>query len=131
MIGFLLALLIFAGCLFLWVGVPIAWLWIGSQIEGVSTLGTALAVAMVGSITSIILLAWGLSWLNRRHLEWRLRRDPDLAIELERERGDRRRPPGGVLEPMIVSSAAVAIVLFAVWFLFFAGASPVPLNIGY
>jgi len=32
---------------------------------------------------------------------------------------------------MIVASAALAVVLFAVWFLFFAGSSPVPLNIGY
>jgi hypothetical protein len=130
MLGVLLPLLMFAGCLFLWIGVPLLWLWIGSQIEGAADLGIALAVAMIGSITTIILLAWILSWLNRRHIEWRLRRHPEAAAELERNRDD-SQPTGGVLEPMIVSSAAVAIVLFAVWFLFFAGASPVPLNIGY
>lgn len=125
--GALLALLMFAGCLFLWVGVPLAWLWIGSQIEAAASLGTALAVAMAGSITSIIMIAWGLAWLNRQHQEWRLRRDPGAAV---RDRDEEERS-GGILEPMIVSSAAIAIVLFAVWFLFFAGASPVPLNIGY
>lgn len=128
--GILLPLLIFAGCLFLWAGVPLGWLWIGSQIEAAADLGIALAAAMAGSITTIILLAWVLGWLNRRHLEWRLRRDPAAAEALERASGD-ERPPGGVLEPMIVSSAALAIVLFAIWFLFFAGTSPVPLNIGY
>ena len=128
--GLLLPLLMFAGCLFLWIGVPLLWLWIASQIEGATDLGIALAVAMVGSISTIILLAWGLSWLNRMHIEWRLRRDPVAAEEWERS-GDDERPAGGVLEPMIVSSAALAVVLFAVWFLFFAGASPVPLNIGY
>src|SRR3712207_3495237 len=108
----------FGGCLFLWIGVPLIWLWIGSQIEGATDLGIALAAAMVGSISTIILVAWILSWLNRRHMEWRLRRDPAAAEELER--GPDQRPAGGVLEPMIVSSAALAIVLFAVWFLFFA-----------
>ena len=127
--GVLLPLMMFAGCLFLWIGVPLLWLWIGSQIEGAADLGIALAVSMIGSISTIILLAWILSWLNRRHMEWRLRRDPAAAAELERGRDE--RPAGGVLEPMIVSSAALAIVLFAVWFLFFAGTSPVPLNLGY
>jgi hypothetical protein len=127
MLGVLLPILMFAGCLFLWIGVPIAWLWIGSQIEAAASLGTALAVAMVGSISTIILLAWCLSWLNRKHLEWRLRHDPAVAARAR----DDEEPSGGVLEPMIVSSAAVAAVLFAVWFLFFAGASPIPLNLGY
>jgi hypothetical protein len=129
-LGVLLPLLIFGGCLCLWIGVPIGWLWIGSQIEGAASLGIALAASMVGSISTIIVLAAVLSWLNRRHIEWRLLRDPAAAEKLERSR-DEPRPAGGVLEPMIVSSAALAIVLFAVWFLFFAGASPVPLNIGY
>ena len=127
MLGILLPVLMFAGCLFLWLGVPVGWLWIGSQIEGASSLGTALAVSMVGSISTIILLAWGLSWLNRKHLEWRIARDPAVAARAE----DQDEPSGGVLEPMIVSSAALAALLFAVWFLFFAGTSPVPLNLGY
>ena len=127
--GVLLPVLMFAGCLFLWIGVPVLWLWIGSQIEGATDLGIALVAAMIGSISTIIVLAWVLSWLNRRHMEWRLRREPEAAAELDR--GDDERPAGGVLEPMIVSSAALAMVLFAVWFLFFAGTSPVPLNLGY
>ena len=128
--GVLLPLLIFCGCLFLWVGVPILWLWIGSQLEAATDLGVALAASMAGSIATIILLAWALSWLNSRHIESRLRRDPAAAEEWERQDED-ERPSGGVLEPMIVASAALAVVLFAVWFLFFAGTSPVPLNIGY
>jgi hypothetical protein len=129
-LGVLLPLLMFAGCMLLWVGVPVLWLWIGSQIEGATNLGIALPASMVGSITTIILLSWFLSWLNRRHIEWRLRRDPAAAEAWDRA-GDDERPSGGVLEPMIVGSAALAVVLFAVWFLFFAGTSPVPLNLGY
>ena len=128
--GVLLPLLMFGGCMFLWIGVPLLWLWIGSQVEGATDLGIALAVSMVGSITTIIAIAWVLSWLNRSHIEWRLRRDPAAAEAWDRA-GDDERPAGGVLEPMIVATAALAIVLFAIWFLFFAGASPIPLSLGY
>ena len=121
-------LLMFAGCLFLWIGVPLLWLWIASQIEGATDLGIALAVAMVGSISTIILIAWAFPGSTAPHRVAAAPR-PRAAEAWEQRR--RRRPTGGVLEPMIVSSAALAVVLFAVWFLFFAGASPVPLNIGY
>ena len=49
-----LVLLMLAGCLFLWVGVPLGWLWIGSQVQGSASLGTALMVTMVGIIATIV-----------------------------------------------------------------------------
>ena len=63
-----LVLLMLAGCLFPWIGVPFGWLWIGSQVQG---------------------------------------------------------------SAFLVASAGIAIVGFGVWFFGFAGASPVPLNIGF
>jgi hypothetical protein len=39
--------------------------------------------------------------------------------------------PNSALEVIFVSSAGVAVVGFAIWFFRFAGASPVPLNIGF
>src|SRR5881392_4035650 len=54
--------------LLLWIGVPAGWLWVGSQIQGSSgSLGTAIAVMMVGAIASIVGLAWVLGKLNRAH----------------------------------------------------------------
>src|SRR5213592_4446383 len=54
--------------LLLWIGVPAGWLWVGSQIEGSSgSLGTAIAVMMVGAVVSIVALAWVLGKLNRAH----------------------------------------------------------------
>jgi uncharacterized membrane protein YbhN (UPF0104 family) len=107
-----------AGCLFLWIGVPLGWLWIGSQVQGSASLGTALMVTMVGVIVTIIGVVYVLSWLNRRHVELQERRN---------------RPVGrsSALEVLLVSSAGLAVVLFAVWFFGFAGTSPVPLNISY
>ncbi|MGH2951996.1 MAG: hypothetical protein ACRDKX_08135 [Solirubrobacterales bacterium] len=113
-----LVLVMLAGCLFLWVGVPLGWLWIGSQIQGSASLGTALMVTMVGIIASIIAVVYVLSWLNRRHAALQERRDRPLGRS-------------SVLEVLLVSSAGLAVVLFGVWFFGFAGTSPVPLNISY
>lgn len=113
-----LVLLMLAGCLFMWVGVPLAWLWIGSQLEGSVELGTALMVTMVGAIATILGVAPLLGWLNRRH------------VELREARG---LPVGETspLEVMLVISAALAIIGFAVWFFGFSGSSPLPLNLSY
>src|SRR5262249_33901861 len=54
--------------LLLWIGVPAGWLWVGSQVQGSSgSLGTAIAVMMVGAVASIVALAWVLGKLNRAH----------------------------------------------------------------
>ncbi len=112
-----LVLLMLVGCLCLWVGVPLGWLWIGSQVQSSASLGTALMVTMLGIMVSIVALVGGLGWLNRRHVEL-----------LER----RNRPAGAsALEVILVSSAGIAIVGFGIWFFGFAGASPLPLNIGF
>ncbi len=112
-------LLMLGGCVMLWVGFPVAWLWIGSQIQNVASLGAAMAVIICGIVFSIVATTIGLAYINRAHTALQLRRG--------------RRPIGGasVLEVMLVSSAGVAVVVFGIWFFVFAGASPLPLNIGF
>ena len=112
-----LVLVMLAGCLLLWVGIPLGWLWIGSQVQASASLGTALMVTMAGILVSIFMLVIALSWLNRRHAELLERRD--------------RAPGASALEVILVSSAAIAIVGFGIWFFGFAGASPLPLNVGF
>lgn len=112
-----LVLAMLAGCLALWVVVPLGWLWIGSQVEASASLGAGLAVAMAGALATIVLGAMGLARMDRLHR--RLRRPP------------RGGEAPSVLEAILVVSAALAAALFAAWFLFFAGTSPVPLNISY
>jgi hypothetical protein len=113
-----LVLLMLAGCLLLWIGVPLGWLWIGSQIQASASLGTALLATMAGFVATTVLLVLALSWLNRKHAVLRAQRD---------------LPTGryGVLEPMLALSAGIAATGFAIWFFGFSGASPIPLNLGY
>lgn len=98
--------------LLLWVGVPAGWLWIGSQIQGsTGSVGTAIAVMLVGAIVSIVALAWVLGRLNRMHEHLRAQRGAEAT-----------GPP--LLEVVLVVTAAIALVGFAIWFFVFAGPGP-------
>lgn len=98
--------------LLLWIGVPAGWLWIGSQVQGsTGNLGTAIAVMLVGAIVSIVALAWLLGRLNRVHEHLREARGADMT-----------GPP--LLEVVLVVTAAIALIGFAIWFFVFAGPGP-------
>jgi hypothetical protein len=101
----------------LWVGVPLLWLWIGGRVQGATgSVGPAILIAFVGFVITVVLFVPLLSWLGRRHAEARAARGLD---DLGR----------AALEGVLVVSAAIAAILFAIWFLFFAGAEPVPLGL--
>lgn len=104
-----------AGCLFLWVGVPLGWLWIASQLQEELPVGTSLLLMMVGAVATIALVAPMLSWLDRVHHESRAARGLPVA-------------DSSPLEVMLVVSAALAAVGVAVWFLALSGSSPMPLT---
>jgi len=114
----LLVAMMFLGSLVLWVGVPVAWLWIGSRLQNTTSLATAIGAMMVGMLLSITLLLGVLGQLSSRHTELQ----------------ERRGVPEGettALELVLVSSAVVAVVGFFVWFFGFSGSSPIPLNLSY
>ena len=114
----LLVAMMFLGSLVLWVGVPVAWLWIGSRLQNGTSLSTAVGAMMTGMLLSETLLLAVLGRLGRRHTELQ----------------ERRGVPEGettALEMVLVSSAVVAIVGFFVWFFGFSGSSPIPLNLSY
>ena len=108
----LTAVIMVGASLLLWIGVPAGWLWVGSQIQGSSgSLGTAIAVMLVGAIVSIIALAYLLGRLNRAH------------ERLREARGVPREGPA-LLEVVLVVTAGIALVGFAIWFFVFAGPGP-------
>jgi hypothetical protein len=101
----------------LWVGAPVLWLWVGGRVQGASgSVGPAIAVALIGFVITVVLFVPLLGWLGRRHADARAARGLD---DLGR----------AALEGVMVVSAALAVVAFAVWFLFLAGAEPVPLGL--
>jgi uncharacterized membrane protein YbhN (UPF0104 family) len=114
----LLVAMMFLGSLVLWVGVPVAWLWICSRLQNTTSLATAIGAMMVGMLLSITLLLGVLGRLSRRH------------TELQERRGVPENETTA-LELVLVSSAVVAVVGFFVWFFGFSGSSPIPLNLSY
>ena len=113
-----LLLLMLAGCLFMWVGVPLVWLWVGSQLQGSVELGTALMVMMLGALATIIAMAPLLVGLNRRYVEIRAARGQPIG-------------ESSPLEVMLVVTAVLAIIACSIWFFGFSGSSPLPLNLSY
>jgi hypothetical protein len=98
--------------LLLWIGIPAGWLWIGSQVQGsTGSVGTAIAVMLIGAVVSIIAIAYLLGALNGMHERL-----------LEARGAVREGPP--MLEVVLVVTAAIALVGFAIWFFVFAGPGP-------
>ena len=116
--GALLVLLIMViGSLVMWVGAPVLWLWVGSQIEASSSsIGTAIGVAFLGAVLSIVGVAGLLSKLSNFY----------RANQVARGLDD---PGHFVLEVVLVVSAGIALVAFVLWFFFLAGAEPLPIGI--
>lgn len=115
----LLLAIMFVGSLVLWVGVPLAWLYIGSQVQGATnSLGAALGVVLIGVAASIALIVPLLGWLNRKHIEVREARGLESHGQT-------------ALEAVLVVSAGFAVLSFGVWFFLLSGSSPIPLNLGY
>ena len=84
-----------AGCLVLWIGIPLAWLRIGSWFSD-----TGLVVMVVALVACpITMVVWG----------WALYRLNDVYVQLTGQ----ERP---VLDTMLVLSVLLAIPAMAIWF---------------
>ena len=61
----LLLMIMTIGSLVLWIGTPLLWLWVGSQVEAkTESLGGALGVTFLGAVLTIVVLAVVLSKLS-------------------------------------------------------------------
>jgi hypothetical protein len=98
-------------CLTLWGPQPVAWLWVGSQVDyrtGSVTAGIALAFAgMIGTLMLTLALA------TRLDRAWRI---------LRRAAGHEQRD--GVLVRVFGTTAVVAGLAFLVWFVVLEGPAP-------
>ena len=91
-----------AGCLVLWIGIPLAWLRIGSWLS--DTGHVVFVVALVACPITMVLWGWALYRLN------------DVHFQLTGQ----ERP---LLESMLVVSVLLAVPAMAIWFFVLAPAS--------
>jgi hypothetical protein len=116
------------GSIFLWIGIPVGWLWIGSQIQssdsGQASFGLYLGI-LLGIIVSMVAMGKFLQGLNGVY--GRLTGSEIVRVRLPWHRSlrgeDEGRPPRQILDVVMVISVMTAGFVFLVWFLFFAGSS--------
>jgi hypothetical protein len=110
--GLLLLLMMFGAGLVLWIAMPVAWLYVGSQVQGeTNSLGAALAVMMGGVVVSILAIVPVLGWLNRKHVELREARGLESHAQT-------------ALEAVMTVSVVIAVVAFGIWFFLIEGPGP-------
>jgi hypothetical protein len=98
-----------------WVGIPVAWLWIGSQIQGAtSNLGAAMGTMLFGAIVSVALLVPLLGRLSEAYRRSRVARGLEDTGNF-------------ALETVMVVTAGVALLAFVLWFFMAAGTAPFPI----
>ena len=123
-----LILLMAFGSVLLWIGSPVGWLWIASQMQTDSK-GTGFGpylVVLVGIAVTAVALAKGLQRLNRLYGAVAGDGEP-VRVVLPWHRGLRSenegRQPRTVLDVVMVISVALGVVAMTIWFFFFAGSS--------
>ena len=104
--------LMLGGSLGLWIGVPVATLYLGSRVQTwTDSLGGAIFAMFAFAILAAIGITTALVALNRKHVELREARGLESYGST-------------VLEMVMVASAAIAVVGFVFWFLILQGPSP-------
>lgn len=104
------AFLMFVIGVVMWTVVPLLWLWVGSKIKAeTDSLGLAVVVMGVGALSMIVGLVKWLGVLNRGYLD---------EYSAHNDGAEAQRTP---LEPVLVITAAIAVAVFGVWFIVFAG----------
>ena len=122
-----LVLLMGAGSVLMWLGVPVGLIYLASKISSSSSpsLGPYLLV-LLGLPVGMAIIGKCLGWLDRRHQAITRQADGSrrTAPWMKSMRGDAEdRHRGGVLDKVMIISVAVALLLFGVWFFGFAGSS--------
>jgi hypothetical protein len=129
-VALLLVLLMAAGSIVMWVGLPIGLIWLASAITDSSqpTLGPYLLI-LIGLPVGMVAIGKLLGSLDRMHgrITGRLDDGPQRAAWLQSMRDERgpRRKQRSVLDTVMIVSVLAALVAGAIWFIAFAG-SPLP-----
>jgi hypothetical protein len=101
------------------VGIPMFWVWVGSQVQGgTSPTGTAIVTVISGLILSYSVVAVIVSWVKGRSAK-----GPAQPVRYSWNRslrGERSQPAATTfLENVLVIATIVVAIVVAVWFFLF------------
>lgn len=123
----LLVALMAVGSVFLWLVVPVGWLWIASHSTETSapTLGPYLLVIFAIPVT--MYLVGKLLFKTNSLYERVTGQEAQVRVQLPWHKSMRDTPGSGrpttVLDVVMISSVTIALAAFLIWFFFFAGSS--------
>jgi hypothetical protein len=111
--------------LFLWIGVPLGWLWIAAQVSYDYQAIYLWALAAIPP--TMVTVGWVLYRINRVYVRVSGEQSgPRQTKWLRSQAADRRsREPRRAIDVIMTCSVAIAATLMLIWFFFFAG-SPLP-----
>jgi hypothetical protein len=115
------------GSVMLWLGAPLFWVWLGSQLQSGSTpsLGPYVLV-LVGVVVSMIVIGKLLSTLDRAYSRV-MHQDTSVRVRMPWHRSMRGERTSGrptrMVDIVMVISVSVALALFGLWFFLLAGSS--------
>jgi hypothetical protein len=123
----ILILLMIVGSLVLWIGIPVGWIVLASHLTDSSspTLGPYVLL-IFGIPVSMFVFGRFLYRLNALYGDV-TGSSPQVQVRaawlksMRAERGNTR--PRSVLDVVMIGSVSVALVVFLIWFFFFAGSS--------
>ena len=103
---------------FLAIGIPVAWLWVGSQVQGgTSPTGTAIVTVIVGLTMSYAIVAVIAAWLKGRVSGANER----YRFLWSRSLSEERYTPEGTpfLDTVLIIATIVVALIIIVWFFAF------------
>ena len=119
-----LAAAIVIGSAVLWIGIPIAGLWLAGRFT--SRAEDFLLVVLVAIPAAMVAFGWVLYMLNALYMRWRGPYGGDershsawlVSLSDERARSRRERAPRPLIDVAMTTSLTIALVLMTIWFFF-------------
>ena len=127
-----LAVVIVLGSALVWIGVPVAGLWVAGRITTDPLRFVMFSLLAIPS--TMVALGWvlyraGAQYERLRGTERRSSSPPSWRSSLGEERASDRRRKGGraLIDISMTASAVTALVVMAIWFFFYATSTLAPL----
>jgi hypothetical protein len=127
-----LAVVIVVGSALVWIGVPVAGLWVAGRVTTDSLRFVMFSLIAIPS--TMVALGWllyraGSHYERLRGTEPRASSPPSWRSSLSEERARDRRRKGGraLIDVSMTASAVTALVVMAIWFFFYATSTLAPL----